>query len=242
MSTHESLYLSPEYSPQYSPVQSHDFHDPHMYSIRARDPTPPRVPPFNPESSSLHAALSISAVSPSSSYLSTPVACQHQELHGHSAGSSREQGLLTPHPSVSEPPLDTELVPEVRRTEVRDEEAGSDLNLSSLGCTNIAVPVPFPDSSQDGLDVPRDTEPTSIRASTESYPTPQPSPTTEASPLNPPPTPETSGSQEQDPLRHYRTAAEKRKAAATKTKTVRRKVREEGPPPRLSASLPVNPK
>ncbi|KIP06925.1 hypothetical protein PHLGIDRAFT_106353 [Phlebiopsis gigantea 11061_1 CR5-6] len=237
MSTHESLYLSPEYSPHYSPVQSHDFHDSHMYSIRARDPTPPHVPPFNPESSSLHAALSISAVSPSSSYLSTPVASQHRELHSSGTSTSREQGLLTPQPSISEP--DPEPTLDVRHPEVRHKEDVSDLIPISLGCTNITVPVPFSDCSQGGLDATPDRDPASTRTSTESYPTPQASPTTEASPLNH--TPETSVPQEQDPLRHYRSAAEKRKAAAVKPKVVRRKTREEGPPPRLSASLPVNP-
>lgn len=226
MSTHESLYLSPEYSPpyEYSPTHSHDIHDPNLYNGRAR--TSP--PPFNYTSSSLHSALSIPVESPSSSYLSTPTSDRPPDLCN-SVSSSPEHPASAPQSASVEPPFASEAV----------SEAHQDAHQVSLGCTDIAVPVPFPDPSQEAIDKQRSATPglSTLHTDTESYPTPVPSPDAEEVPNH---SSDTSNAPERDPLRHYRTAAEKRKAAVTKPP--RRKANEEGPPPRLSASLPVNSK
>lgn len=220
MSTHESLYLSPEYSPshEYSPAHSHEFHDPSMYN-RARTP-----PPFNYASSSLHSALSISA-SPSSSYLSTPASGRPPELCNGVPGNNTEHPLPTRRPINTEPPPTPKPAPQPSQETIP----------ISLGCTNIAVPVPFPDASQDAVDKQHTatSEPLTLRTDTESSPMSMSSPTIEDASIE---LAETSQLSENSSC-HYRTAAEKRKAAATKP---RRKAKEEGPPPRLSANLPVN--
>ena len=222
LSTHESLYLSPEYSPSqdYSPAHSHDLHDPHLYNNRAR--TPP--PPFNYASSSLHSALSISSASPPSSYLSTPSAAHPPELlnsapitnpdHSHPIQPSDVESPLTPASGFQ-----------------NDREQDSTI----LACTDMAVPVPFVESSEDITD----NEPNPSSGSpvpstdTDSSPTPTSPPAVEQASSDPA---DALSTQEQAPSRHYRTPAEKRKAAVTKP---RRKAKEEGPPPRLSANLPV---
>ncbi|EKM60799.1 uncharacterized protein PHACADRAFT_246943 [Phanerochaete carnosa HHB-10118-sp] len=220
----EAVY--PEYSPAQTQVVPETFCSPNQ-----RSPQP--LPPFNYASSSLSSALSLPNASPSTSYLPTPESTRSVELRKLILDSSFE----TP-PSVTQPtdsgstaivdlPLTTHHSPD----------------LSSLGSTEISVPVPFPDSPQLSSHGEADTIVSphpSIDTDTDAYPTPLSSPVGEypaevsdtASP-----SPSTT---DQRPEGYYRTPQQKRKMLVeAKPATARKKTRVEGPPPRLSANLPV---
>lgn len=213
---HDSTYVSQGYSPTHAHELSGGLYG-------ARRPTPP---PFHYSSSSLNAALSLPATSPPQSYLPTPASSRLTELSTVLPDHHLETVSTEPPPSHSNPPL-------VDSPPMLDQSMG----IPSLGSTDISVPVPFPESPQESVTTQRDTthsDPSTPHGGAQSYPTPASSPIAE--PLINIVAP--SDGPEKDPLRHYRTPAEKRKASATKPVS-RKKVKESGPPPRLSATLPV---
>lgn len=211
---HDPVFMPSPYSP------SHTHPSPNDYYTSQSNPQNSPPPPFNFSSSSLRAALELPAVSPVTPYLPTPAPSQAMELSPPSYPDASPQVNHPPtlHPT---PVAGPSSLPEVSN------------DLASLGSTIIQVPVPFMDDPPETGRTQEQIIPESQTAAREaaSYPTPASSPAVEDTASLAAPSPYIPG---QDPLRHYRTDADKARDPAVS----RRKPKDPGPP-RLSSKLPV---
>ena len=194
--------------------------------------------PFNFSSSSLSAALSLAAVSPSSTHMNSPISSQTSPMPfvNDTQFSNAHQRSI---PSLSSVVQD-HLIPPTQSYLSPSPTSSSSPDLSALGSQDLSVPIPFDNPSPEDCSpnydsAASDPQPPSIEVTT--YPTPVPSPIIEV------PVPFTPGqdhSPDQTASRHYRTSAEKKLAeskAISAKKSSRTSVK--GGPPRLSASLPA---
>ncbi|KAI0095277.1 hypothetical protein BDY19DRAFT_917081 [Irpex rosettiformis] len=217
-----SAYLSPDYSVSEMPEH-----------------VQPSVP-FNYSSSSLSAALSLAAVSPSSTHMNSPITNQTSPfpLVNDTQFLNAGQGSISSQSSV----LQEHLIPATQSYLSPSPTSSSSPDLSALGSQDLTVPIPFDDSSPETYSPNYDSavggsQPPIIEVTT-TYPTPVASPIIDESM---PFAPEQDHPAEQAAARHYRTSTEKRLAeskTASPKKSSRHSVK--GGPPRLSASLPAS--
>lgn len=229
-------FLPPHYSTTSEPPELQD---------SLHDRPPPTPPPFQFTSSSLSSALSLPAVSPSSAYVSSPLTTRPIE---HPPTSNPSPSHSSNH---DETPISIDPMPvaadrhELDTSQTIDAANGVCMqyspDLSALGSPELAIAVPFSDVRQShspqresaAIDM------LAAAAADRAYPTPEASPQTqppiqitETQPQGP----------EKDPSRHYRTDAQKEAAQRKRPPTIKRKVvhKEDGPPRRLSATLPAS--
>lgn len=230
---HPSAYLSPHYSGDLEPGEI-------IEAFPTRPPTPP--PPFQFTSSSLSSALSLSAISPSTAYVGSPTNIRVPEISINNIISNHIHCSNTTQSQVSS---STAFAGEVGQTSphhlYNPPSPRYSPDLSALGSQDISVPVPFDDTQHEcnstyDTAVPESQVP---RDEVQSYPTPEASPhldessATLASPAH-------AQEVDRDPTRHYRTPAQKKKAAELKTTSGVKKSNQKNALPRLSASLPAS--
>lgn len=213
-------YLSPEYSPAQTQIVPDTYCSPHH--------SPQHLPPFNYASSSLSSALALPSTSPSTPYLHTPASALPQDLRDAVHETNAEapascQTMDSGATAIVELPVDTP-------------------DLSSLGSTEIRIPVPFPDSPRLSARTEPDTVAPrhhSCGTDTHAYPTPISSPMGDTPAEVAEAASSSASTDDQRPDGYYRTPEQKRKMLFEPKIAGRKKAKADGPPPRLSASLPV---
>lgn len=226
---HPSTYLSSHYSGDLEPGE--------IIEGFPSESTPP--PPFQFTSSSLSSALSLSAISPSTAYVSSPIVARVSEV---TANCNNIQSLNLSHSQASSSITFADDVEQTTAPQVYSPPSPrSSPDLSALGAQVISVPVPFDDTLRECDstydNVTSDSHHTQDEA--QCYPTPDASPhldQTAQTLANPVHTQE----EARNPSRHYRTPAQKKKVTELKASSGVKKSTQKNGMPRLSASLPAS--
>lgn len=229
---------------QFTTLSSTAYLSPDYPASDMTDLTQPTAP-FNYSSSSLSAALSLAAVSPSSTQLNSPIANHtspapvSNDIQFSNAGQANVSSLSAAVNSIQD-----HLIPATQSYLSPSPTSSSTPDLSALGSQDLSVPVPFDDHSPEACSPNYDAavaEPESPSVQVTTYPTPGPSPVIDESAHL---VSEQHSSPEPAAPRHYRTTTEKKKVVIGKGATNKKSPRTivKGGPPRLSASLPASDK
>ncbi|KAI0706054.1 hypothetical protein BC835DRAFT_1311893 [Cytidiella melzeri] len=236
--------LMQEESPgQFQPLPSTAYLSPVFPSIPDA-PEYQEPAPFRFTSSSLSAALSLSSLSPSSTHAGSPTA--NRLLEAQVAYSTQPPNDGSAQDCSSSPIAATrqpQIIPSAQEHHSSSSSSSSSPDLSALGSQDLSLPVPFEDYQRESCALNHGAkafEPRPTRAEESSYAISGLSPVGD-DPLQI--STEREQSPEQDPARHYRTPAEKKKAADGKITTTEKRVPRhsiKGGLPRLCASLPAS--